>query len=234
MSGPRQRTGDGRMNRLVRLRPTGRGSARRAPFVLLVVVLLGSGLITLLVLNSSLNQGSFELSRLERQTDDLTDEQQALQQEVDELAQPNTLERRARELGLVPGGGPAFLNPDGTVRGVPAPATKGPTTRSGSTAALPPALQPPSPPATPTPAPSGRTLGPGTTTPTRPEAAPAPVTPAPSSIPGTPTPTPSGPTVGPGAAAPATGHAAPGAAPVGQPPAPGAAPPANSTPTFGR
>ncbi|QKW54324.1 septum formation initiator family protein [Streptomyces buecherae] len=223
------------MNRLVRLRPTGRGSARRAPFVLLVVVLLGSGLITLLVLNSSLNQGSFELSRLERQTDDLTDEQQALQQEVDELAQPNTLERRARELGLVPGGGPAFLNPDGTVRGVPAPATKEPTTQSGPTAALPPALQPSSPPATPAPAPTDPTLGPGTTpTPGRPEAAPAPVTPAPSSIPGTPTPTPPGPTVGPGATVPATGHAAPGAAPVGQPPAPGAAPPANSTPTFGR
>ncbi|WP_436847251.1 septum formation initiator family protein [Streptomyces buecherae] len=236
MSGPRQRAGDGRMTRLVRLRPTGRGSARRAPFVLLVVVLLGSGLITLLVLNSSLNQGSFELSRLERQTNDLTDEQQALQQEVDELAQPNTLERRARELGLVPGGGPAFLNPDGTVRGVPAPATKEPTTRSGPVAALPPALQPSSPPpATPPPAPSGPTLGPGTTpTPTRPGAAPAPAAPAPSSIPGIPTPTPSGPTAGPGATAPATGYAAPGAAPAGQPPAPGADPPANSTPTFGR
>ncbi|WEV29979.1 septum formation initiator family protein [Streptomyces sp. 71268] len=224
------------MTRLVRLRPTGRGSARRAPFVLLVVVLLGSGLITLLVLNSSLNQGSFELSRLERQTDDLTDEQQALQQEVDELAQPNTLERRARELGLVPGGGPAFLNPDGTVRGVPAPATKEPTTQSAPTAVLPPALRPSSPPpAAQAPAPSGPTLGPGTTaTPAPSGAAPAPVTPAPSAIPGTRTPTPSGHTVGPGATAPATGHAAPGAAPAGQPPVPGTDPPANSTPTFGR
>ncbi|MBH1936247.1 septum formation initiator family protein [Streptomyces sp. AV19] len=95
---------------------------RRTPFVLLVVFLLGSGLIALLLLNSSLNQGSFELTRLQRKTTELTDEQQALQQEVDQLAAPDALERRARELGLVPGGSPAFLGLDGTVHGVPAPA----------------------------------------------------------------------------------------------------------------
>ncbi|MFD8384435.1 septum formation initiator family protein [Streptomyces sp. NPDC059679] len=99
--------------------------ARRTPFVLLVVVLLGSGLIALLLLNSSLNQGSFELSRLEKQTDELSDERQALQQEVDRLSAPDALERRARELGMVPGGSPAFLNPDGSVSGAPAPAASG-------------------------------------------------------------------------------------------------------------
>lgn len=31
--------------------------------------------------------------------------------------------RRARELGMVPGGDPAFLDPDGTVKGVPSPAS---------------------------------------------------------------------------------------------------------------
>ncbi|MEU1310189.1 septum formation initiator family protein [Streptomyces cinnamoneus] len=108
--------------RLGRLLPAGAVGARRTPFVLLVVVLLGSGLISLLLLNSSLNQGSFDLSRLQRKTTELTDEQQALQQEVDQLAAPDALERRARELGMVPGGSPAFLNPDGTVSGIPAPA----------------------------------------------------------------------------------------------------------------
>ncbi|MFF8812066.1 FtsB family cell division protein [Streptomyces pactum] len=98
------------------------GTARRTPFVLLVVVLLGSGLISLLVLNSALNQGSFELERLERRTTELEDERQALQQEVDRLSAPDALERRARELGMVPGGSPVFLGPDGTVRGVPDPA----------------------------------------------------------------------------------------------------------------
>ncbi|MEV4924218.1 FtsB family cell division protein [Streptomyces roseoverticillatus] len=109
-----------RLGRLV-----GPVGAKRTPFVLLVVVLLGSGLISLLLLNSALNQGSFELSRLQRKTTELTDEQQALQQEVDQLAAPDALERRARELGMVPGGNPAFLGPDGTVRGQPSPAGDG-------------------------------------------------------------------------------------------------------------
>ncbi|UQA95991.1 septum formation initiator family protein [Streptomyces halobius] len=109
----------GRQGRLSVLFPSGAGNAARTPFVLLVVVLLGSGLIALLLLNSALNQGSFELSKLEKETEDLTDEQQALQQEVDAYSAPDALARRARKLGMVPGGNPAFLLPDGTVRGKP-------------------------------------------------------------------------------------------------------------------
>ncbi|MBT2387737.1 IucA/IucC family siderophore biosynthesis protein [Streptomyces sp. ISL-11] len=82
----------GRATRLGRLRAAGPAGAKRTPFVLLVVVLLGSGLISLLLLNSALNQGSFELSRLQRKTTEFTDEQQALQQEVDRLAAPDALE----------------------------------------------------------------------------------------------------------------------------------------------
>ncbi|MCK7622123.1 septum formation initiator family protein [Streptomyces sp. RS10V-4] len=131
------------------------GTAARTPFVLLVVVLLGSGLIGLLVLNSALNQGSFELSRLERQTGELTDEQQALQQEVDGYSAPGALARRARELGMVPGGNPAFLLPDGTVRGAPGPAPAAGAALSASAGPLPlgpaalrpaaPAVLPPAP-----------------------------------------------------------------------------------------
>ncbi|MCF3177916.1 septum formation initiator family protein [Streptomyces sioyaensis] len=116
----------GRQYRLAALLPSGaggRGTAARTPFVFLIVVLLGSGLIALLVLNSALNQGSFELSKLEKKTDELTDEQQALQQDVDAYSAPDALERRARRLGMVPGGTPAFLLPDGTVRGRPSKAT---------------------------------------------------------------------------------------------------------------
>ncbi|MEW2031680.1 septum formation initiator family protein [Streptomyces telluris] len=129
-----------RLGRLV-----GPVGAKRTPFVLLVVVLLGSGLISLLLLNSALNQGSFELSRLQRKTTELTDEQQALQQEVDQLAAPDALERRARELGMVPGGNPAFLSPDGTVRGLPSPA-------AGPAAYRAPAPAAPAPPPAPVPA----------------------------------------------------------------------------------
>ncbi|MGW4835181.1 FtsB family cell division protein [Streptomyces globisporus] len=129
----------GRAARLARLMPsTGPSSAARTPFVLLVVLLLGGGLITLLLLNSALNEGSFRLSELKRDTTELTDEQQALQRDVDSRSQPDALEKRARELGMVPGGNPAFLNPDGTVRGKPTEAT----------------APPPSPSPSPTPSPS--------------------------------------------------------------------------------
>ncbi|MEV6470782.1 septum formation initiator [Streptomyces sp. NPDC051657] len=118
----------GRAARLARLMPsTGPSTAARTPFVLLVVLLLGGGLIALLLLNSALNEGSFRLSELKRDTTELTDEQQALQRDVDSRSQPDALERRARELGMVPGGSPAFLNPDGTVRGNPTEATAPPS-----------------------------------------------------------------------------------------------------------
>ncbi|WP_016906986.1 hypothetical protein [Streptomyces xiaopingdaonensis] len=107
----------GRIARLARLVPAGASHARRTPFVLLVVVLLGSGLLTLLLLNASLNKGSFRLSKLEQETERLTDQQQALQQQVDGYSAPAVLERRAKGLGLVPGGVPVFLAPDGSVRG---------------------------------------------------------------------------------------------------------------------
>jgi hypothetical protein len=90
--------------------------------VLLVVLLLGGGLIGLLVLNSALSEGSFKLSDLQKDTKSLTDEQQGLQRDIDAYSAPDALVRRARELGMVPGGDPAFLDPDGTVKGVPSPA----------------------------------------------------------------------------------------------------------------
>ncbi|POX52959.1 hypothetical protein C3489_17070 [Streptomyces sp. Ru71] len=113
----------GRAARLARLFPAaGAGQAARTPFVLLVVLLLGGGLIGLLVLNSALSEGSFKMDDLQKETKSLTDEEQALQRDVDAYSAPEALQRRARELGMVPGGDPAFLDPDGTVKGVPSPA----------------------------------------------------------------------------------------------------------------
>ncbi|MFI6929107.1 septum formation initiator family protein [Streptomyces sp. NPDC050287] len=115
----------GRAARLARLIPmtAGPGQAARAPFVLLVVLLLGGGLIGLLVLNSAVSEGSFKLGDLKKETKNLTDEEQALQRDIDAYSAPDALQRRARELGMVPGGDPAFLDPDGTVKGVPSPAS---------------------------------------------------------------------------------------------------------------
>ncbi|MFD7879575.1 septum formation initiator family protein, partial [Streptomyces sp. NPDC059766] len=127
----------GRAARLARLFPAGRARAARTPFVLLVVLLLGGGLIGLLVLNSALSEGSFRLDDLKTDTKNLTDEEQALQRDVDSYSAPDALQRRARELGMVPGGDPAFLNRDGTVRGVPSAAPR------QSSAQIPLVLRPP-------------------------------------------------------------------------------------------
>ncbi|PWI18930.1 hypothetical protein DI272_35875 [Streptomyces sp. Act143] len=121
----------GRAARLARLFPPdshsgsgGSGQAARTPFVLLVVLLLGGGLIGLLVLNSALSEGSFKLDDLQKETKSLTDQEQALQRDIDAYSAPDALQRRARELGMVPGGDPAFLSPDGTVKGVPGAAAE--------------------------------------------------------------------------------------------------------------
>ncbi|WP_434096579.1 FtsB family cell division protein [Streptomyces nitrosporeus] len=172
---------EGRTGRLARLMPSGPSTAARTPFVLLVVLLLAGGLISLLLLNSALNEGSFELSRLERETTELTDEQQALQRDVDSYSEPDALERRARELGMVPGGPPAFLDPDGSVRGVPEQATADPSTP-------PAAREPRTDPEPPAPAPSA-TPAPGT--PVAPPAASGPAA-VPPATPTEPSPTSSG------------------------------------------
>ncbi|MEU8649096.1 septum formation initiator family protein [Streptomyces sp. NPDC048737] len=116
----------GRAARLARLFPARPRQAARTPFVLLVVLLLGGGLIGLLVLNSALSEGSFEMDDLQKDTKSLTDEEQALQRDIDAYSAPDALQRRARELGMVPGGDPAFLDPDGTVKGVPSAAPGSP------------------------------------------------------------------------------------------------------------
>jgi hypothetical protein len=138
----------GRAARLARLLPVRPKGAARTPFVLLVVLLLGGGLIALLVLNSALSEGSFKLDDLQDDVKSYTDEEQALQRDVDAYSAPDALQRRARELGMVPGGDPAFLNPDGTVKGVPSAAQQ-------SVARMPLVLAPeildPGPPASPAP-----------------------------------------------------------------------------------
>ncbi|MEU8531296.1 septum formation initiator [Streptomyces sp. NPDC048629] len=132
----------GRAARLGRFMPSGPSTAARTPFVLLVVVLLGGGLITLLLLNSALNQGSFKLRDLKSRTTELTDEEQALQRDVDDYSAPDALERRARELGMVPGGSPAFLDPDGKVRGERSEASAPPPEPSPTPSGTPPRTPP--------------------------------------------------------------------------------------------
>jgi hypothetical protein len=133
-------------------RPSGAGrpaTPARTPFVILVVTLLGGGLIALLLLNAAVNRDSFQLNKLEKETTGYTDEQQQLQQEVDRYGAPGSLERRARQLGMVPGGNPAFLGPDGSVLGTPERATAPPPPPPSATPAKPSTSPAPSAPGTP-------------------------------------------------------------------------------------
>ncbi|MFE9610464.1 septum formation initiator family protein [Streptomyces sp. NPDC006012] len=180
----------GRAARLARLLPAGRARAARTPFVLLVVLLLGGGLIGLLVLNSALSEGSFRLDDLQKRTKNLTDEEQALRRDIDAYAAPDALQRRARELGMVPGGEPAFLDPDGSVKGVPSPAARQSAVRSPAPA--PPEALATASPSAPVAGSSAAASGP----PAPPAGPPAPAPAAPASVPSpsaprsTPTPTP--------------------------------------------
>ncbi len=112
------------------------------------------------MLNSALSEGSFQLDDLKQRTKELTDEEQALQRDIDAYSAPQALQRRARELGMVPGGDPAFLGPDGKVKGSPSPAPAAATplvlapealtaTSAGPSAATPSPYTEPSAPAVP-------------------------------------------------------------------------------------
>jgi hypothetical protein len=95
----------------------------RTLFAACCLALLVGGLLVLLMVNTSLGQGSFKLHELQGATGELTDQQQALRQDVDLRASPERLAQRARALGMVPSGTPAFLRlADGKIFGAARPA----------------------------------------------------------------------------------------------------------------
>jgi len=96
----------------LRLVPARALRPRRAPFVVLVLLLLGFGLVGLLALNTSLQQGSFELTELERETALLRDRHAVLADDVARRSAPGVLAERARSLGMVPNEAPVFLQVD--------------------------------------------------------------------------------------------------------------------------
>lgn len=100
-----------------------RSSAPRAPFIAAVVVLLATGLLGLLALNTVRAESAFRMDELVRDASALADREQTLEREVETLRTPRNLAERARELGMVDGPAPAFLRlPDGVVLGAEIPA----------------------------------------------------------------------------------------------------------------
>jgi hypothetical protein len=105
-------------------------------FSLVVVGILVGGMVMLLVLNTSLAQGAFEISALTSTQRDLAVKEQKLAQQVALAEAPEALQERARGLGMVPVASPVFLRlADGKVLGVPTPAQADPFSRLPSTGA---------------------------------------------------------------------------------------------------
>jgi hypothetical protein len=123
----------------------------RMPFVLFVVALLGAGLVGLLLLNTELQRGTFQVTALNQQADQLRDQQEQLERQVRTLESPQNLADRALRMGMVPNPNPVFLRlSDGKVLGVPeegkagtGTAMFGPGTPTGTKPSTPPATTKP-------------------------------------------------------------------------------------------
>jgi cell division protein FtsB len=86
-----------------------RTPAPRAPFVVLVLAILGAGVVGLLMFNTHMQQTSFYATRLQQRADALVARQQKLDLELEGLRDPQRLALAARDLGMVAPGVPAFI-----------------------------------------------------------------------------------------------------------------------------
>ncbi|HET8561043.1 MAG TPA: hypothetical protein VFL69_11030 [Marmoricola sp.] len=98
--------------------------AGRAPFAVLVGLLLAGGVVGLLLFNTHMQQVSFQATALQARADSLTAKEQSLSMELAHLRDPQVLAQRARRLGMVVPPEPAFIRlSDGKVVGRPVVAT---------------------------------------------------------------------------------------------------------------
>jgi outer membrane biosynthesis protein TonB len=127
----------------------------RMPFVIFVLSLLAAGLVGLLLLNTELQSGTFQITALSQRADQLQDDQEQLEKQVRTLESPQNLADRALKMGMVPTPNPVFLRlSDGQVLGVPEEGKAGTGT----------AMFGPGAPTAPTPKPPATTVKPPTTT----------------------------------------------------------------------
>lgn len=82
----------------------------RTPFVLLLIGLLGGGLVCLLLINTTLAQGSFQITAMQHKNADLAQQEQALQQQIAQEQSPASIAARARQLGMRPTGRLRFVD----------------------------------------------------------------------------------------------------------------------------
>ena len=94
--------------------------ARRTPFVVVLLAMIGAGLVGLIVLSTYMQSQAFTLDRLQAQARDLQTQQDALEREVSDLESPRNVGLRAVGYGMVPSQTPVYLRlSDGRVIGRP-------------------------------------------------------------------------------------------------------------------
>src|SRR5579859_7525523 len=83
---------------------------KRAPFILLLVGLLGGALVSLLVISTTLAQGSYRISTLKQQNANLAKQEQLLTQQVAQASSPANIAQEAQDLGMRPNPALQFIN----------------------------------------------------------------------------------------------------------------------------
>jgi hypothetical protein len=82
----------------------------RAPFILLLVGLLGGALISLLVISTTLAEGSYRITDLQQQNANLAKQEQLLSQQVAQASSPAQIAQEAEAFGMRPNPNLQFIN----------------------------------------------------------------------------------------------------------------------------
>jgi hypothetical protein len=82
----------------------------RAPFILLLVGLLGGALVSLLFISTTLAQGSYRITSLQQQNASLARQEQVLTQQVAQESSPTQIAQEAEAFGLRPNPNLQFIN----------------------------------------------------------------------------------------------------------------------------
>jgi len=77
-----------------------RARSPRAPFILLLVGLLGGALVSLLVISTTLAQGAFQITNLQQRSADLARQEQILSNQVAQAGNPAVIASEAAQLGM--------------------------------------------------------------------------------------------------------------------------------------
>ena len=91
-------------------RPRTRARRPRAPFILLLVGLLGGALVCLLVISTTLAEGAYRITNLQQQDANLAKQEQLLSQQVAQASSPTQIAQEAEQFGMRPNPALQFIN----------------------------------------------------------------------------------------------------------------------------